>query len=290
MNNILFKAKQFLRNKNTVTIIGIILVIGILYFGYHNTIKKATSPVSGVPVAAVTIQPRTEIKEDMVEYISVAKIILDQTSGVCKNKACISGKYSNYNTVIPQGSLFYLDALASKEDLPDAAFVELESGDIPYNFPVTMNSTYGNSIYPGNYIDIYMKAFNEDGILMVGKLIENIKVLAVKDSQGRNVFENSQETRTPSNIIFGLKAELNILLRKASYMNAYSVELFPVPHGSTLSSEAVSGATQVSSQTLKEFINANTVANDEITASSITEENTLDTETASTTTASTTIR
>ena len=38
-----------------------------------------------------------------------------------------------------------------------------------------METTYGNSIYPGNYIDIYMKAINENGQLMVGKLVENIK-------------------------------------------------------------------------------------------------------------------
>ena len=155
-------------------------------------------------------------------------------------------------------------APAGEEDLPDAAFVELEDGDIPYNFPVTMASTYGNSIYPGNYIDVYMKAFNENGELMVGKLIENVKVLAVKNSSGQNVFENSEETRTPAYMIFGLDYELNILLRKASYMSEFSVDLFPVPHGTAV--KASEGETAVSSQTLKDFINANTVPNDEITA------------------------
>ena len=125
-----------------------------------------------------------------------------------------------------------------------------------------MASTYGNSIYPGNYIDIYMKAYNENGVLMVGKLIENVKVLAVKDSQGRNVFENSEETRTPAYLIFGLNNDLNILLRKASYLSSFSVELFPVPHGVTI--EASEGETVVSSQTLQDFINANTVPNDEL--------------------------
>ena len=44
-------------------------------------------------------------------------------------------------------------------------------------------------------------------------------------------------------------------------MYSYSVELFPVPHGATIDTE---GSTIVSSQTLKDFINANTVANDEL--------------------------
>ena len=97
---------------------------------------------------------------------------------------------------------------------------------------------------------------------MVGKLVENVKVLAVKDAQGRNVFENTTESRTPSYIIFGVSDEINILLRKASYMSSYSAVLFPVPHGVSVSNEE--GETLVSSQTLKNFINANTVPNDEI--------------------------
>ena len=44
----------------------------------------------------------------------------------------------------------------------------------------------------------------------------------------------------------------------------FSTELFPVPHNSSLEAEDQVGATTVTSQTLKDFINANTVANDEI--------------------------
>ena len=260
MNNFILSARRFLKNKNTVTIVGVLLVILVLFLGYRYQIDKAVSPVSNIPVAAETIQPRTLITDDMIDYISVAPIVLQ--SNVIRTKGAVVGKYSNYNTVIPEGSLFYKGVVVDGSDLPDAAFVDLEDGQVPYNFPVTLTSTYANSIYPGNYIDIYMKAVNEDGTLMVGKLIENVKVLAVKDAQGSNVFEDSSETRTPSTIIFGLTPELNILLRKASYMTSYSVVLFPVPHGVVTDTE---GATAVSSKTLQDFINANTVPNDELT-------------------------
>ena len=46
-------------------------------------------------------------------------------------------------------------------------------------------------------------------------------------------------------------------------MSSFSVVLFPVPHGVNGATE-VPEATVVSSQTLKEFINANTVPNDEL--------------------------
>lgn len=262
MNNFIISFKRFIKNKNTVTILGVVAIIAVLFFGYRYQINKSVNPISGIPVASETIQPRTKITSDMVSTISVAPIVLQ--SNVYRTSAAVIGKYSNYNTVIPEGSLFYTEALTTEDELPDSALVQLEKGQVAYNFPVTTTSTYGNSIYPGNKIDIYMKAINAEGTLMVGKLIENVKVLAVKDSQGRHVFENSETTRTPAFLIFGLEPELNILLRKASYMSSFSVELFPVPHGVNGEEEA-EGATVVSSQTLKDFINANTVPNDELT-------------------------
>lgn len=262
MNNFMISFKRFIKNKNTVTILGVVAIVAVLFFGYRYQINKAVSPITGIPVAAETIQPRTKITSDMVDTISVAPIVLQ--NNVYRTVNSVVGKYSNYNTIIPEGSLFYTEALTTEAELPDSALVQLEAGQVAYNFPVTMSSTYGNSIYPGNKIDIYMKAVNEEGTLMVGKLIENVKVLAVKDSQGRHVFENSSESRTPAFLIFGLEPELNILLRKASYMSTFSVEIFPVPHGVSGENEAP-GATVVSSQTLKDFINANTVPNDEIT-------------------------
>ena len=261
MNNFLISMKRFFKNKNTVTIIGVILIILILFIGYRMQIKRQVNPVTNIPVAAVTIQPKTKITSDMISYIDVAPIVF-QEGNVISNAAQVIGKYSNYNTVIPKGSMFYNNVVVEEDELPDSAFVDICEGEIPYNFPVNMNTTYGNSIMPNSYIDIYMKAVNESGQLMVGKLIENVKVLAVKDSSGRHVFENSEESRTPAFLIFGLNPELNILLRKASYMGSYSVVLFPVPHGVEV--EAEENETVVSSNTLKDFINANTVPNDEI--------------------------
>ncbi len=260
MNNFMISLKRLFRNKNTVTILGVIAVIAILFIGYRIQVGRAVKPVPNVPVAASTIQPRTKITADMISYVDMASVAVP--SNVYTNSNSIIGKYSNVNTIIPSGSMFYHEALISEQQLPDSAFVDLKKDEIPYNFPVNIDSTYGNSIFPGNYIDIYMKAENEQGTLMVGRFLENVKVLAVKDAQGQHVFENTTEARTPAYLIFGLKSNLNILLRKASYMRDYSVELFPVPHGTKVSVKE--GETEVSSQTLQSFIEANTVPNDEL--------------------------
>lgn len=254
MNNFLNKLKQFFKNKNVVTVIGVVLIVLILFGGYQWQINQATAP-ERIPVATQNIQPRTEITKDMIEYVEIPKNAISEN--VVKNENLIIGKYSNINSVIPEGSMFYTDVLIEKKELPDIAFVKVKDGEIVYNFSVNMNSTYGNSIFPGNYIDIYMKA-EENGKVMIGKLIENIEVLSVKDSSGQPVFESTTENRTPSMLIFGLPSEMYFIAKKASYMSGspYNVELYPVPHGGSYTEE---GATQVSTQYLKDYINANTI-------------------------------
>ena len=85
-----------------------------------------------------------------------------------------------------------------------------------------------------------------------GKGSSNIGV-----TQCFNVFENTEEDRKPAYILFGLQPELFIILTKAQYMKAnYGVELILVPHGGLVPTE---GETQVSTQFLVDFIDANTV-------------------------------
>lgn len=255
MNNLTMSLKKFFKNKNTITIIGIMAIILLLYLGYRYQINSAVSPVS-VPVAATTINPKEEITSDMITYVEVSPIVINKN--VIRDRSQIVGKYANVNTVIPEGSMFYNNVTVDKSELPGTN-IEVDEGQVPYNFGVNMETTYGNAITPDSYIDIYMKAVNDDEQLMVGKLIANIKVLSVIDSSGKDVFGSVDETRTPAYLIFGVVDEINILLRKASYLS--SVELFPVPHGYEFKGE---DATSVSSQTLKDYINSHSVPNDEI--------------------------
>jgi len=252
--NILVSIKRFFTNKNVVTIIGVVLIIGLLYWGYNTAISNAVNPISGIPVAKEKILPATEITADMIETISVAPIVL-QKGEIYTTKGAVVGKYTNYDTAIPKGSMFYMSAVIDKDDLPDAALLDLKQGEVPYNLPVTVRSTFGNMIRPGNYIDIYLKA-EENNEIIYGKFIENIEVLAVLDGSGQNVFGNSEEARTPSMMIFGLQPELNVLLNKASYLSSNSVEIVPVPHGTAYNEP---GATAVSIEYLREFIESKSV-------------------------------
>ncbi len=248
--------KKFLSNKNTVTIICVILGIAVLYFGYEKRIQDQIQPIT-VPYAKTRIEPGSLITEEMVGTIEVPPAMLQGEP--YRDMNAVVGMYAQADSIIPEGSLFYKRSVVKKDELPDGGILgDYPDGYVLYSLDVNINSTYGNSILPGNYIDIYLKATNnKSNKIMVGKLFKNVKVLAVKDSSGNSVFKDKDEQSTPSQLIFALPNEYWILLTKASYLRSYSTDITPVPTdaGNKEDVEEVS----IANEELKNWINSVTV-------------------------------
>lgn len=244
MNNLSASIKKFLGNKNTVTILGVLLCIVILVIGYNKTINSQIK-LSQVPYALQTIQPKTLITSNMVGTMSVPQAFI-KVGEYYKTADQVVGKYSNYNTMIAEGSLFYKDLLTEQKYLPDSYMYNVPKGSTVINYPVNMSTTYANSMMPGDYINIYFKATlpaaeseNDKDTIMFGKFLSNIEILSVKDSSGQHVFENTEETRVPAYMLFAVKEEQHLLIRKALYLqNKYSVELLLVPNTEEISEDA----------------------------------------------------
>lgn len=227
MNNLSNSMKKLMGNKNTVTIIGIVLCIVILYVGYNMRINEKVK-LTRIPYAAQTIQPKTKITAEMIQYMNVPADFL--RGGYYSNEKDIIGKYSNYNTVIAEGSIFYTSLVTEKDNFPDSAFMDLTPDYTPINYKVNMDSTYANSMMPKSYVNIYFKSLDDEGKIMYAKFISNIKILAIKDSTGKHVFENTEEERTPAYMQFGLPEDFHLLFRKALYLEKNSdVEISLVP-------------------------------------------------------------
>lgn len=252
MNNLKASMKKFLGNKNTVTILGIILCLVILFIGYNYRINSKVELVQ-IPYAKETIQPRTYITEDMIGTMSVPKSFL--VGRYYSNVNNIVGKYSNYNTIIAEGSLFYADLVVDADELPDSAFQNVPEGYTVIIYPVDIYTTYANSMAPGSLINIYYKSLNDNEEVMFGKFVSNIEILDVKDSSGRHVFENSEEDRTPAYLLFAVPEETHLLLRKALYLEDYDVELLLIPNTATVNEDT---KVTVSSKEIEEFINDKT--------------------------------
>ena len=254
MGNILTPFKKFLGNKNTVTILGVLLGIVVLYIGYDMRVKKATTPVD-VPFAKTEIVSRSLIEENMISYTSVPKSLVKSSPNMVTNPADIIGKYVSYATTIPKNSFFYAEVLMTKAEMPDSSFADIPDGYTIFSLAVDNHSTYGNSIFPDNTIDLYVKATdNVSKQLIFGKLIESIKVLDVKDDTGNHVFETT-EAGKPAELLFAVPEDLFLLLKKATYLNGIEIE--PVPRNASYSANP--GETEVASQYLQSFILNQTV-------------------------------
>lgn len=255
MNNFMISAKRLITNKNTVTIIGVLIILIILYWGYKSTIDGAVKPVQ-VPIAKKTIPPQTEVTAEDIEWIKVPSVA--KQNNVLLRSADIVGKYTGVNATIPKGSMFYNDVLVNRDQLPGSWLSKLKTDangipDKPYYFNVNMQTTFSNAIQPDSYIDVYMKALDENNLIMFGKLMDNIQILAVKDGSGADVFTSVTSDRTPSVLYFGVSEEYHLLLRKAAYLSNKNIELVIVPHGGA---NPITGDVEVSSEYLRDYIYA----------------------------------
>lgn len=219
MGSIFIGIKRFFKNKNTVTIIAILASLGILYGAYYLRIKKATDPVS-VPYATKEIGPRTLITSEMVAIKKVPGGIVK--GGALTNKNQIIGKYVSNKAVIPQNSLFYSSMVVNWEDMPSSEFEDIPDCYTVYALRVDPETTYGNSIFPGNYIDLYFETsqvVNRQRVVWFGKFIESIKVLSVTDAQGNNVFETNGDPGKPAFLLFSVPNKVFRLLKIAEKSN-----------------------------------------------------------------------
>ena len=92
MGNISISIKRFLGNKNTVTILGVIVGIIVLYVGYNWRVNQAVEPQT-VPFAKKELVSNTLITNDLVSTIKVSKSMVDQTPNLITSSSQVIGKY-----------------------------------------------------------------------------------------------------------------------------------------------------------------------------------------------------
>lgn len=227
MKNLGTSFNKFIKNKSTVSVLAFIAIMVVLFFGYNSTVNKAIQPIK-IVVANVDIQPKTQITSDMIKVVNVPAQFLSGKS-IYYTPSEVIGKYTHYNTLVPEGSMLYKKAIVDENVIPDIFQRDLPEGYDVFYFPVSTTTTYGNSIMPGSYINIDFKYVDDDGIIKIGRLLENIKILDVRDASGKPVFENTDLDRRPSFLLFAVPTETNYLLRRAFYLQASNAELIPMP-------------------------------------------------------------
>ena len=129
MGNIMLKLKRFLGNKNTVTVLCVLAGVAVLLIGYNYRVNQAVQPVN-VPYALKRMEPKSKVEAENVGTIKVSGAFVEQTQDLVTSKQYIMSKewYVNYDTVIPEGGLFYKSQLVEKDKIPDTAFDDIDEG------------------------------------------------------------------------------------------------------------------------------------------------------------------
>lgn len=235
MNNLSSSLKKFVGNKNTVTIVGVLICILILYFAYNYRINQQVTYID-VYCAKETISPKTKITENNIEMRQVPQSFLEGTKYYA-NKEDIIGLYTDINTTIPAGGIFYTELMTEEENLPDAIFKKIPEGHVLTQIKVDTETTYGNSIMTGNKIDLYFTT-NDNSKAIFGKFFEDVEVLAVRDASGNDIFRNSknsegesEENKEPAYIYVALPERLFILVGKSANITTNTIKYMIVPTG-----------------------------------------------------------
>ena len=261
------KLKGLFKNKNFVTALAFILIGIVLIIGYRYRLNTATSPVN-VPYAKVTIPAQTQITSDMIGVMSIARDAVNDDL-IYTDIDEIKSLYTNIESTIYEGSFFYKAALAKKDNLPTSALLDVPEGQTLLSIKVDMVSSYYNSLVPGDYFDLYIRTIGvlpgekqKENEILVGKLIDKIKILAVKTETGENVF-GTGEAKEPAGVIFAIPDDQALLMMKADYFknldNVYEIEFVLIPKGKSYTAEEGETITpNITSDQLEEYINDKT--------------------------------
>ena len=245
-----FFSKLF-HNKSIVTLVSLIICVIILAVAYSYRVNTAINAVD-VPIAVRDIEAREEITEELFTTVKVAQSMI--TNNVITNKKNLIGKYVNYNTYIPEGGMFYQSAVVTWNQMPDSAWADIQEGYTIFSLKVTQATTYGNSIYPGDKIDLYyqnrMRDSDGQSKYFLGPLVEGIEVLAVKDENGSHIFKKSAEQKNASALIFSVPDKMFSIIKRAYYISGGTI--FPVPRNANYNAETTLG-----NEAVLEFIETN---------------------------------
>ncbi len=252
MGNIVTTIKRFLSNKNTVTILGVLLGVVVLYVGYNYRVDQAIDTVS-IPYARQTITATSEITQEAIDQTEVLRSFVSSRANLIVNQSDLINtsdpKCVTYGTSVPEGAFFYSEQVVSCSSAPNNPLENMPDGYTAFSMSVNIHTTYGNSMYPGDYIDLYVKMNSRSNSIIFGKLIESIEILDVRDSQGNSVFLTS-EAATPAELLFAVPDNLFQLLSVATYISG--LELIPVPRNASYTNNP--GETSVSSEYLRNEI------------------------------------
>lgn len=249
MGNLGETIKRFIGNKNTVTILAVLAGIVILWYFYDYRVSQAVQLID-VPYALERIDTMNKIEIDKVSYKKITSTTLKDNDLVTEI-SFLDGKYICAGTSIPKNGFFHQDQICEKSQIKNSIFDDIPDGYTMYTLEVDSKSTYADSIMPGDYIDLYMSANDDNNQVIYGPLIESIEVRAVRDSSNRDLFWDS-EASSSAFLLFAVPESYQRLLNVSDLISSYQIKITPVPRSKSYSENP--GETKIANNELCYFV------------------------------------
>lgn len=206
------------------------LLLGLNYILFHLCMKAKLDLVTTY-VAAQDIKPRTKITESDLTEVEIARDYLIENTYLKKED--IIGKYTEIQGMIPAVSVFYKHMLYEENELPDHAQLQLMDGEASYGVQVDVASA--GSIVEGEHVDIHVGIERREGTPITGVLMQNARVLTIKDHQGLSLTD-SKSSGVPYLMELAVKREDLDLLNLAE--STGKLKFFPSSDPYATSQEA----------------------------------------------------
>lgn len=251
LDGVLSNVKKITSNPNTVSFVIVIVMIFVIYIAYAKLIDMATKP-QDIPYATRSLKEKEQITLDKIGTVQLSGSFVNaQGNNLMTNKFQIRDQYVAPGYFIPQGSLFYKEAITTEATANQSPYAALEDGFTAFLLDVDFHSTYGCSIMPGDYIDLFFAGEDDNGKLIFGLFIKSIKVLQVVDNNGLDVFTNTADDAqfAPAQLGFGVPDTYYELLEKTVRLG---YELIPVPRNTTYTENHE--MTDIVSQSIMDFV------------------------------------
>lgn len=206
------------------------LLLGLNYVLFHLCVQAKLNLVTTY-VASEDIPPRTQITEKDLVQVEIARDYLMENTYLKKED--IIGKYTEIQGMIPAGSVFYKHMLFEETALPDHAQLQLKEGQSAYGVQVDVASL--GSIVEGERIDVHVGIERRDGPTITGILLQNARVIAIKDHQGLSL-QDKKSSGVPYLMQLAVKREDLDLLNLAE--SSGTLKYFPSAQPYTTEAEA----------------------------------------------------
>lgn len=178
-------------------LVGVVLIAGV------KVRAKQIIGLQTVYIAGHDIAPRTRIREEDLLEIQIPEAYL--VPNAAREKAEIVGRYTDIQGKIPAGSLFYKSMLYGEKELPDNPTAQLKEGQSTFTMETDL-ARLGGALSPGQRVDIYASVTAKDGTVVTGAVVENARLLALKDHNGLDL-EDENSTGTPYLAILAVSSD-----------------------------------------------------------------------------------